>query len=156
MPTKKSELLYRSKFLLKVFEEYVSKGDSIIEIGAGDWRNVDYLKEHGYVDIMGIDKKEGTSVEDWTGNEFDVVFTMSTLFLIPPENEWVFKKIASAAKKYIITIEGETTDYSRDLWGRDYTKIFNEFGFEEVYKQDDVFNEYGVLRILKRCKTQTV
>jgi hypothetical protein len=74
---------------------------------------------------------------------------MSTFFLIPPENNWVFEKIARMAQKYIITFEGETGDGYK-LWGRNYTDVFKPFGFQELYYQTDIFNEYGVLRVLKK------
>jgi hypothetical protein len=145
----KKELLDRSEFLYSIVNQFADKSDSILEIGEGDGRNVEYLKDKGY-NVIGIDKLNGTAIEDVPINEYDVVYTMSTLFLIPPENNWVFEKISKMAKKYIITIEGETTDTRRDVWGRNYTEIFEQFGFDEVYHLYNVFNEYGVLRILKR------
>jgi hypothetical protein len=151
MKSKKQSLVYRSKFLLEVFKDFVDPADTILEIGEGDGRNVKYLKKHGYLDVEGVDKLKGTPIEKIEPKSYDVIFTMSTLFLIPPENNWVFEKIAKMAKKYIITIEGEVTDYRRDLWGRNYKEVFQPFGFYEVLCQDkDVFNEYGVLRVLKR------
>ncbi len=151
MKSKKFSLIYRSEFLLEVFKDFVSRNDSILEIGDGDGRNVKYLKAHGYTNVTGIDKLKGTAIEDVPPQKYDVIFTMSTLFLIPPEKNWVFEKIAGMAKKLIITIEGEVTDYRRDLWGRDYTEVFKPFGFRQVLIQDrDVFNEYGVLRVLER------
>lgn len=144
----KEELLDRSKFLFSIIKQVAEKGDTILEIGEGDGRNVEFLKEKGY-NVTGIDKLNGTAIEDVTITEYDIVYTMSTLFLIPPENSWVFEKISKMAKKYIITIEGETTDIRRDVWGRNYTEIFEQFGFKEVYHLYNIFNEYGVLRILK-------
>lgn len=143
-----SELMYRSEYLLELFEEYIPKDMSILEIGEGDGRNVKYLREHGYT-VDGIDKKDGTAIEDIESRKYDVIYTMSTLFLIPPENNWVFKKIADMAKHYIITIEGETTS-PPTVFGRDYTDVFKDFGFEEIYLQRNVFNRYGVARVLKR------
>ena len=144
-------LTYRSEFLLEVFKDWVVPSWSVLEIGCGDGRNIKYLKSHGYPNVEGVDKCLGTAIEDIEAKEYDVVYTMSCLFLIPPENNWVFKKIASMAKKFIITIEGEWgTD---TVFGRNYTEYFKEFGFKEQFAQKDVFNEYGVLRVLERYGT---
>jgi len=142
------DLTYRSEYLFGVFEKWVDKDWSVLEIGSGMNRNVDYLNERGY-NVEGIDKEKGSAIEDVEPKEYDVIYTMSCLFLIPPENNWVFEKIAKMAKRYIITIEGETASLP-NVWGRNYTDIFMEQGFKEVERQKNVFNEYGVLRVLKR------
>jgi hypothetical protein len=144
------DLNYRSLFLCDVFKRHnIPKESSILEIGCGDNRNLTFLQAHGYNLIVGIDKKYGSAIEDIQPIEYDVIFTMSTLFLIPVENEWVFEKIAKMAKKWIITIEGETTA-GNGVIGRDYNEIFSKFGFKQVEHQEDVFNKYGVLRVFKR------
>lgn len=143
-------LKYRSDFLVEVFEDWIDKNDTVLEIGSGDGRNIRALKSSGYTYVVGIDKKDGAAIEDVDEKPYDTIFTMSTLFLIPPENEWVFKKIARMAKKYIVTIEGETTSDRHGVWGRDYSEVFCPLGFRELYVQRDVFNEYGVLRVLKK------
>ena len=148
MKSKKPSLIYRSEYLLEVLDTYVDKDDSILEIGAGDWRNVNYLKEHGYTNVEGIDRNVGSAIEYVKPKEYDVIYTMSTLFLIPPENSWVFEKIAKMCKKWLITIEGETDNVT--VWGRDYSEVFKPFGFYEKHKEEGVFNEFGVLRVLKR------
>lgn len=147
-----SELIDRSKFLVEVFEKYIPKDASILEIGFGDGRNLHYLRLAGYNNVVGIDKANGTSIEDAEPHKYDVIFTMSTLFLIPEGTEWVFEKIAMMAQKWIITLEGEVTK-GNGVIGRDYTKIFSQFGFEEVEHQTDVFNTYGHLRVLRKHGT---
>ena len=140
-------LNYRSGFLVDVFEEYVPKTATILEIGCGDGRNMKWLKAMGWKKVTGIDKLLGTAIEDVKPKVYDVVYTMSTLFLLPDN---MMEKVASMAKNTIITIEGETTDSSRNLIGRDYSKVFAPYGFSEVEHQDNVFNQYGVLRVMKR------
>jgi len=149
MKSNEKSLLYRSEFLGEVFEVYIPYDWSILEIGAGDYRNINYLKEKGYTNIEGIDKKDGTAIEDVPEKQYDVIYTMSTLFLIPPENNWVFEKIANMAKKMIITVEGETTS-SNGVFGRDYHEVFMPYGFKQIDHQENVFNKYGVLRVLKK------
>jgi hypothetical protein len=148
MKSEKPSLIYRSEYLLELLNIYVEKDDSILEIGSGDGRNVEFLKANGYTNVTGIDKKSGTPIEAVPRDHYDVIFTMSTLFLIPPENDWVFEKIAGMARKWIITIEGETS--AGPLVGRDYSEVFAPFGFYEKHKEEAVFNEFGVCRILKR------
>jgi hypothetical protein len=143
------DLTYRSLFLVDVFEKYIPKDWSVLEVGCGDNRNIKHLKQAAWKHVTGIDKIYGSSIETVPEKHYDVIYTMSCLFLIPKENEWVFEKIARMADKYIITIEGETTT-PPTLIGRDYTEIFKKFGFEEVEKQINVFNSTGVLRVLKR------
>ncbi len=150
MKSKKPSLTHRSEFLKEILDIYIDKEDSILEIGCGDRRNINYLKENGYTNVTGIDKKGGDAIEDYPLIKYDVIFTMSTLFLIPPENDWVFEKIAKMANKWIVTIEGEVTEPQRNLVGRDYSEVFAPFGFVEKYSEYDVFNEFGVLRVLKR------
>lgn len=142
----------RTSLILEVIQKYASKEDRILEIGSGDGRNVSRLKLAGY-DVVGIDKLDGTSIEDVPEEPYDVIFTMSTLFLIPKENEWVFEKIARMAKKLIITIEGETTKPELRLIGRDYTEVFGRSGFKEVEHRAGVFNKFGHLRVLKNERT---
>lgn len=145
------ELDYRSKYLVSIFEKHVPKDATILEIGHGDGRNIRFLKEAGWENVEGIDKNEGTTIEEVPEKEYDVIYTMSCLFLIPPENNWVFEKIARMAKNMIITVEGETTVADRpDVFGRDYSKVFEPFGFKTIAKEFNVFNQYGVARIL--CK----
>lgn len=143
------DLGYRSEFLLSVLDKYVSKEDSILEIGFGDARNLKALQEAGYKNVFGIDKEVGTPIETFAPIPHDVVFSMSCLFLIPQDHEWVFEKIADMAQKYIVTIEGETTK-GNGVIGRDYQKIFEPFGFRQIEYQENVFNEYGVLRVLQK------
>lgn len=144
------DLTYRSLYLVDVFERHIPKDWSVLEVGNGDNRNVKHLKQAGWLDVTGIDKKDGTAIEDVPEKKYDVIYTMSCLFLIPKENEWVFEKIARMAEKYIITIEGEVSRPATHLIGRNYTKIFEQFGFEEVELDVNVFNVTGVLRVLKR------
>lgn len=143
-----SDLDYRSEYLVRIFEKYIDKDSTILEIGRGDGRNIDFLKLAGYKNVEGIDKKDGTAIEDINPKQYDTVFSMSTLFLIPSENDWVFEKIANMTKKYIITIEGETS--SGGVTGRNYEDIFTPFGFEQLEHNTHVFNEYGVSRVFKR------
>lgn len=143
-----NELLHRSEFLLTVVDKYAKKTDDVMEIGCGDGRNVSYLQQHGYR-VLGIDKELGTSIEEFPEREYDVVFTMSCLFLLPEESEWVFEKIARMTKKYLITIEGETTK-GNGVIGRDYGDIFTKLGMTQIEHQMDVFNKYGVMRVFKK------
>lgn len=143
----KKDLTHRSEYLLNLLNKYCSKEDTILEIGCGDGRNVAYLRKHGYKNVEGIDKLDGTPIETFSPKPYDVIFTMSTLFLIKDES--VFPKIASMAQKYLITIEGETS-VNDELVGRDYSAVFIKYGFQQVEQENDVFNIYGVARVMKK------
>ncbi len=134
-----------------MFERHIPKDYSILEIGHGDGRNLHYLRQAGYDHVEGIDKANGMSVEEVSPIPYDVVFSMSTLFLIPEGNEWVFEKIASMAQKYIVTIEGETT--KGHVIGRDYYTIFTNLGFEQIESEAEVFNKFGIMRVFKKHGT---
>lgn len=137
--------------MVDIFKRHIHKDDLILEIGAGDWGNVRSLTEAGYGKVIGIDKNDGSSIEDFPLVEFDTIFTMSCLFLIPKENEWIFEKIAKMTKKWLITIEGETS--KGEVTGRDYGKIFTKLGFDEVEHNRYAFNIYGHIRIFKKNGT---
>lgn len=147
---KEIELEKRSKYLVDIFKRYIDKKHSILEIGSGDGRNVEFLKKAGFKNVEGIDKKDGTPIEKIEEKKYDVVYTMSTLFLLPKESEWVFEKISRMVNKYLITIEGETTKTSLGVTGRDYGEIFSKLGFFQVRHSMNVFNDYGHLRVFKK------
>jgi len=149
------DLHLRSLFLEDVFSEYkIPKDAKILEIGSGLGRNLKWLEIKGYTNLTGIDKKDGSAIEDVFEKEYDVIFTMSCLFLIPEENEWVFEKIARMTNKWLITIEGETTK-GNGVIGRDYSKIFVPLGFEQIQHRGNVFNRYGHLRVFKKHGNNT-
>lgn len=128
--------------------KYCIKDDVILEIGAGDGRNVDYLKNHSdgcFPLVMGIDKVHGTALDDIPLARVDVVYTMSTLFLIDPLPA---EQIANMVRKYLITIEGETT--KGEVIGRNYKEVFEPLGFTQIYHEEEVFNKFGVARVFKK------
>lgn len=137
----------RTKFLIEIFEKYIPKDYTILEIGCGDGGNINALKEVDYKFVDGIDKKDGTAIEDVEPKEYNVIFTMSTLFLI--KDEKVFNKIAKMAQKFILTFEGESKEYG-NVFYHDYEKIFSNLGFKQIEHQDNMFNQYGHLRVFKK------
>ena len=157
---------YRSEFAHKILDKYAVHSDSILEIGAGAGRTTNYLYNKGFKDITALDvdkkqldlitnsgiKKVNKTIQEHVedNKKYDVVLTISTLYLIPYTDDNVFEEIAKIAKKYIITIEGEKGcgRFGR-LYERNYGEVFSKFGFEEIECQKDVFNMFGVLRVLK-------
>ncbi len=158
--------LYASKSILvldilnKLWIDYISKEDSILELGCNCGTNLNYLYKHGYKKLYGVDintesielmkKIYPTFYKNSTiynneinsmlistqNNKYDVVFTMAVLMHIHPENiKETYENIKRITKKYFITIENETT-LIRDnfTWVRKYKEELKVYGFKEISK----------------------
>ena len=136
----------RTKKITELITKYCNKSDKILEIGCGNGRHVKHLCEIGY-NVTGLDKNNADIASDiyeydWT--EWDVIYTMSCLFLL--REYCIFEDIAKHCKM-IITVEGESS--KGEVIGRDYEEVFKPFGFKQLYMEENVFNKYGVARVLK-------
>ena len=163
----------RSEYLLKKFNELgVKKDIKILEIGCNVGRNLNYLFEHGYKNLTGIEINEH-AVELMKENypemyknsdirvgevekeldklgEFDLIFTMAVFMHIPYSSDFIFDKISKKAK-FILTIEDEHMNNSWSHYPRDYKLIFENKGFKQGKEEDVEGNDLDdyTLRFLK-------
>ena len=160
--------LERSELLLELFNEFkVLKNYEIFEIGCNCGRNLNYLRQHGYKFLTGIDINKRAlelqnelfpnlkatlihdsiehSIPNFYDLQFDVIFTMAVLQHIHIESNWIFDHIARITEGYLFLIELEV---------RDYKNIFENKGFKLIYSEKcnntKHFKEYKIF-VFKRC-----
>ncbi len=135
----------------------IPKDARIVELGCNVGRNLYYLKQYGYTNLSGIEINSDAielgsrvyghigsmlhgSIESWlprlADKSFDVLFTMSVLFHVHPESEWIFKEMVRVSKRIII-VEDETS-VTPKIWARNYGHLFTLLGCTEVNKIVDI------------------
>lgn len=145
----------------------IYSSSSILELGCSIGRNLNYLQKSGCTNLHGVDinPKSIVIARAWTDGieyetmpiqdylkpdrSFDVIFTQSVLMHIPPEDEWIFERMAQVAQRCILTHEVEVgwglgPEFK---WVRDYQDVFSEFGFEQVAYRDCGAQQ---LRVMKK------
>jgi len=143
-----------SKLVVSTLKRYITKKDTILEIGCGTGRNLVALRAAGYKKLCGIEISPKTvevgrkhfpeyekiqlligpaeKMIDEVG-DFDVIFTSGLLMHIPPEHEWLFERISQKARKLIMVNEGESPRAPSDhAWNRNYQVIFEKLGWTQV------------------------
>ena len=156
----------------------LKKDDPILELGCNVGRNLNYLYQHGFNNLHGIElsstatstmKKfypemvnrstilEGTiedKIKEIKDGSMALTFSNNVLYSIHPYSNFVFDDIARISSKYVMTIEVENSYY----WGmfpRDYGLIFTKLGFKMledklVSPNPSVETNRHTLRIFKR------
>ena len=105
---------YRSKTLVKQFEQYLNKNDVILDVGSGDCRVCEILKEKGYnvapLDVRNLsccDTVEpilyGGKKMPFKDNKFDVALILNVLHHTPNPVEII--KEAKRVSKRVMIIE---------------------------------------------------
>ena len=145
----------RSEYLMnKILDTKIKRDEQILEIGSNIGRNLNYLFEHGFSNLNGIEinklavkmmakhypvlkaKMLVGSVESMIkaipDNSIDLTFSMAVLMHINPRNHFIFKEIARVTKKFIITIELENYYNPPYVFPRNYETIFSELGFRQI------------------------
>ena len=144
----------RSLFLLDLLKQYVSPQSSILEIGCNVGRNLHYLYQASFRNLVGIEinskavdllratfpelveipvqiEPVESALPKTPDNSFDIIFTMATLEHVHPESAWIFQEMARVAREYIITIEDEKVKIWRSF-PRNYRHVFERLGFYQV------------------------
>lgn len=166
--------LERSEYLYENIKGIVPSHARILELGCNVGRNLAYLREKGYSNLIGIEiNHDAIALGAQKGNfgyitvwessiehyfnvikvGFDLIFTMAVLEHLHPKSEWIFEKMAKASK-YILTIEDEASR-SFQHTARNYKEIFESFGMEEIKSENcnHVFpGKQMILRLFKRLK----
>jgi hypothetical protein len=130
---------------------YSKPEDTILELGAGHGENLKFLQDYDYKNLYALEpfeedigKPKGINVIIGTIKEKikeiepkDIIFTVSTLYLIP-DDECMFEEIAKKVKKYLITFEGEIFQKRVRDWliERNYKTIFEKYGLKQVEEEE--------------------
>ena len=144
----------RSIKLVELFNKYALTDDKILELGCNVGRNLHYLYEAGYHNLMGIDINRqaielglqyyaefstdnfecgeiGAELKKMPPNSYDIIYTMATLEHIHPQEQHVFTNMARVARKFIITAEDEKAVFWRAFSYR-YKNLFEYLGYKEL------------------------
>ena len=158
-----------------IFEKYVPKDATILELGCNCGRNLHWLRKAGYRWATGVEinprarevaeREFGaetaaliatSSIEDYVDPDkwFGVVFTSGVLMHLHPESEWVFQIMADMARGWLMCSEVEAqADTKKNFyeWPRNYRTIFEGLGFEQVHEQlATAQSGRTILRVFKR------
>lgn len=156
--------------VLSLVDEYASDDPTVLEIGCSSGRHLSHLHDHGYADLHGVEINEEAIavmekafpdlasavtlherpiqevVGDFEDGQFDVVYTVETLELIPPDDDWVFGELRRVADDLLITVENEGMDqpgtevhHVEDfpLYLRDWREVMED-GTWEVAETEDL------------------
>jgi len=156
--------------IFKDLKEKIGKEGSIFQPGCGCGYVLDALWEVGYRDLTGLDRNEVRSgyggfddkkrtFLDWNPKikfihsdikdaidkipdyKYDVVLTHRFLYSFPDGNDWLFEKIASKTKRFLITEEGEEEALT-PFWHhhkRNYKEVFEKYGFKQIFEEVNMF-----------------
>lgn len=172
-----------SESIREVLDEHVDSDVAILEIGCSAGRHLSHLHEHGYQNLHGVEINEEaldvmensypdlatdgtfyphaieTVVPTFEDGQFDVVFSVETLELVHPDNEWVFEELTRITDDLLITVENEGDDdlsveFSVEdidgfpIYYRKYSPIFTGLGFEEVSSEQQDMDTFRAFRRL--------
>lgn len=152
-------LLVRSHYLLDIINRYCPDIESAFEIGCNVGRNMAYLKQNKDIIVAGAEISEHAitlmktifypelldskiyiadareAVKGIPDKSYDLVFSMAVLMHMHPLTEETFwENIVRIAKKYIITIEDESSASPRN-WARNYDQIFSKFDATLIFTE---------------------
>lgn len=124
-----------SEAIESALRDHVSRTATILELGCSSGRHLEYLYDHGYGDVAGVEINEEaldvmaeeypaladsgeffsdsieSVVETLDDGAYDVVYSVQTLQHIHPDMEWVFDSIARITDRLLITVEIEGADH---------------------------------------------
>ena len=175
------EWIVETEYLADIFKDMqgiVGVNGSIFQPGCGCGYVLDALWEVGYRNLTGLDRNYiNTDGSDWNYwnpkikfihaeledaidgvKQYDVVLGHRFFQVLPEGYDWLFGKLASRARKFIVTLEGEDEDKT-SFWHhhkRNYKEVFEKYGFLQVFEETNVFplQNFGIktmiLRVFKR------
>lgn len=160
-----------SETLVDVLSHYAHEDASILELGCGSGRHLNYIRERGYSNLSGIDINDEsfevmadhfpalaesgefetisleTFLPECEDDAFDVVYSVETLQHIHPDDEWVFEEVARVTDDLLITAENEGNSPERGRGEFDVSYVDDEFPlYHRNWKQ--VFSEIGLAQLL--------
>lgn len=118
----------RSQTIINMLSPFITKDDSMLEIGCNLGRNLNHLWQSGYKNLYGMEISEHAvrrlrveypclanipvdigpaelSIRKFGSKSVDVIFTMATLESLHPDSRFLFKEVARVARKYVLAIE---------------------------------------------------
>jgi SAM-dependent methyltransferase len=141
----------KSLFLLKLFNKYIDKDSHITELGCNVGRNLKFLYEDGYKNLLGVEiNKEAIQnricpkeipvvnssieeyIKDFKHKQFDVCFTMAVFEHIHSNSELMFKEIDNMFHTIIIIEDEKHKSFNH--FPRNYKKVFYER--TQIYKKN--------------------
>ncbi|WP_435177359.1 class I SAM-dependent methyltransferase [Halorussus sp. AFM4] len=157
--------------LAAVFDHYVDRDATILEVGCSSGRHLAALLDEGYRNLTGVDINDdsfdvmadhyprlaetGTfhtgAIEDlvpeFDDNQFDVVYSVETLQHVHPDNDWVFEELIRVTDDLLITAENEGNSPVRGREGAEVSYVHDDF---PLYHRDwkDVFSELGLAQLI--------
>lgn len=154
-----------------IFEQYIPKESTILELGCSVGRNLYYLEQAGWSNLTGVEINPraqklsaanfgaqtaghilNSTIEDYLSKPraFDVVFTSGVLMHICRESDWIFPKMAETAQKWLMVSEVEDTA-GPYKFARQYKPLFERLGFTQVHEQVAMpQSPLTILRVFRR------
>lgn len=141
-------------YLHEFMKDYVSTGDSILELGCNAGGNLSWLHWMGYKNLAGIEINK-TAIETCykhfpqlanmpvacgaieeilpqvQDDAVNVIFTMAVLMHIHPDSRHIYKHMSRIASKYVITFEDEQSN-NEYVFDRSYYRIFTRLGCKQI------------------------
>lgn len=154
----------------------VGPDDEILELGCGTGRNLVGLYRAGFRNVRGIEisgraREVGLAaypeyadipveicpVEEADLGQADLIYTSGLLMHLPDNGitAGLLARIQSAARRFIITVEGETSGHHFLAWGRNYELVFTNENWRQIAWQ--TCENYAPLpastiqRVFERC-----
>ena len=156
------ELNVRSEYVYKFIKDYIHHETKILELGCGVGRNLSFLRKKGLNNLFGIDINQEAiassteiysnlvhlknnflcssleqGLQNYKDNDFNLVFSFSTLMHIHPKvEEKVFNQISRITKDYLLTIEMEDSLSHVAHFPRNYKK---ELEFRNFIQREVIY-----------------
>ena len=143
-------------YLEKMFSPWVDKDDSICELGCNAGGKLNWLLQNEYRNLAGIELNPACkpvmeklfpelarSMDLHIGAfskllpalpqaKYAFVYTLSSIELIHPQQDFVFQDIARICGKYLMTVEIEWAG-GQYFFPRNYRRVFAKHGLQQIW-----------------------